>query len=92
MVPWNRFRHGQRRLPLSRVCGLGHPAIDHQPMAVLHQHVPKVTQFGLLAKPGQHRLIRTFGEGCRNAYMIRAVMQLSHFLGCPSKHFFTSMS
>jgi hypothetical protein len=36
-------------------------------------------------------LFRTFGEGCRNAYMIRAVMQLSHFWGYRSNHFFTSM-
>jgi hypothetical protein len=30
----------------------------------------------------------TFGEGCRNAYMIRAVMQLSHFLGLPLQSLF----
>jgi hypothetical protein len=34
----------------------------------------------------------TFGEGYRNAYMIRAVMQLSHFLSYRSNYFSTAMS
>jgi hypothetical protein len=36
-------------------------------------------------------VLRTFGEGCPKVYVIRAVMQLTHFLGYCSNNFFTSM-
>jgi hypothetical protein len=34
------------------------------------------------------RLLRTFGEGCQKIFVIRAVLQLSHFLGYRSENFF----
>jgi hypothetical protein len=37
-------------------------------------------------------VFRTFGEGCPKVYIIWAVMQLSHFLGYRSNHFFNLMS
>jgi hypothetical protein len=36
-------------------------------------------------------VLRTFGEGCPKILVIRAVMQLSPFLGCRSNNFFDSM-
>jgi hypothetical protein len=33
----------------------------------------------------------TFGEGCPEVFVIWAVMQLSHFLGCRSDNFFNSI-
>jgi hypothetical protein len=36
-------------------------------------------------------LLRTFGDGCPKAFMLRAVMRLSPFLGYRSNNFFNSM-
>ena len=44
--------------------------------------------WAVLSKRG---LLRTFGDGCPEVFVIQAFMQFSHFWGYRSNHFFNSM-
>src|SRR5713226_5335949 len=46
----NLFHHRARGLRLSPTVGRGHLAIDRDTVAILHQHVPRVTELGSLAR------------------------------------------
>src|SRR5712691_12383311 len=50
LLPRNLFHHRERGLRLGPAIGLGDVAIDRDPVAVLHQHVPGVAQLGFLAR------------------------------------------
>ena len=52
-----RFGHVDGGLPFGRADGLDHVRIDHQPMAVFHQHMTRKTELRrcLLALPVQQR-------------------------------------
>src|SRR5208282_1687743 len=52
------FQQRQRSLRFSAAGGLSYPAVDRQPVAILHQHVTGVAELGLLARAlaGQARL------------------------------------
>src|ERR1700687_880870 len=53
---WNLFHHRQRGLRFGLARGLSQARVDHQPIAVLHQHVSEIAKlcrlaFGLLVQP-----------------------------------------
>ena len=49
MVSWNLFHHGHRRRTLRHAVGGKHFRVHDQPVAVLGQQVPVITQLGFLA-------------------------------------------
>src|SRR5216683_363283 len=50
VLPRDLFHHCDSGLRFSPTVGLGHLAIDRDTVAVLHQHVPRVAELGLLAR------------------------------------------
>src|SRR5271156_3983483 len=57
-------RHRQRRRGLGLAAGLRQAGVDHQAVAIVHLHVPRVAELGLFARPfaGQDG----FGIGARS--------------------------
>src|SRR5262245_26738580 len=49
-APGNLLGHGPGGLPLRASCGLGEPAIHHEPVAILDAHVPEVAELGLVPR------------------------------------------
>src|SRR5271169_2244740 len=58
MLASDLYRHRESRLGFCAAAGLSQPGIDHQAVAIVHLHMPGVTELGLFARPfaGQARL------------------------------------